>query len=304
MAGLQSLTINDTGYLEPANGSRTQRPSPSTGMLRWNASINQHEIYNGSDWTVGSGRGGSTVIQENLIMYIDTSGYRPDTAGNTTVVDPISGYNATLQANTQVVDGVFRFDGIGERDGSPTGSYLSLNTTAMTTYPTDKPNGVTYQWWMKFAGEQPYGHSILFGIGTINHFEIRGSLASAYVRTEARRQNGKTFGNGTFPGGFEAGRWYNIAMSFDNAGGSTTSSTRSCSWYKDGELFQTRLINDGTYGDEYFIPNAFGRATGSSAYLYANSFYGDMAQFLVYDRNLSATEIKRNMNATRPRFLK
>lgn len=51
MATLKNTSISDTGYLRPASGTTAQRPgSPSAGMLRWNTSDTNLEVYDGTEW--------------------------------------------------------------------------------------------------------------------------------------------------------------------------------------------------------------------------------------------------------------
>ena len=51
MANLKNTTITETGFLKVATGTTAQRPvSPTSGMTRYNTSLNQLEIYNGTTW--------------------------------------------------------------------------------------------------------------------------------------------------------------------------------------------------------------------------------------------------------------
>jgi hypothetical protein len=50
MASLKNTTINDTGNLTLPNGTTAQRPTGSNGMMRYNTSLGQMEIYAGGDW--------------------------------------------------------------------------------------------------------------------------------------------------------------------------------------------------------------------------------------------------------------
>jgi hypothetical protein len=50
MASLKNTTINDTGNLTLPNGTTGERPAGSNGMMRYNTSIGQMEVYAGGDW--------------------------------------------------------------------------------------------------------------------------------------------------------------------------------------------------------------------------------------------------------------
>jgi hypothetical protein len=45
-----ALEIQNTDYLQYPAGTTAQRPTPSTGMMRYNSTTNTLEYYNGSDW--------------------------------------------------------------------------------------------------------------------------------------------------------------------------------------------------------------------------------------------------------------
>jgi hypothetical protein len=45
-----ALELQFADYLLPPVGNTAQRPSPSTGMLRYNSDTNRLEYYNGSAW--------------------------------------------------------------------------------------------------------------------------------------------------------------------------------------------------------------------------------------------------------------
>lgn len=238
--------------------------------------------------------GGPDIPTDDLVLCLDAASNQSYSGTGTTWYDLSNKKrNSTIVGATWNSNGYFEFDGSGERDGSPTGNYVTLNTTSTTTLPSTKPNGVTYQWWFKLDGEQAQGHSILYGLGTINHLEWRGTSTGGSFRTEARTQNGYSFGASAPPNGLNTSYWAHMTIVFAN-----DEVNRPVRWYKNGELFHTGNMTSGNNPTgEYFIPSAFGRATGSSAYLYAQSFLGKLSQFLVYDRTLTDSEILKSFNA-------
>ena len=209
-----------------------------------------------------------------------------------------NGYNASLQGAT-ISGGECTFIGQGERDGSPTGDYVGLNTTGTTTNPSINPNGTTYDWWVKLTAQQSYGQTMLFGSGTINHMEFKNEGASnrGNFRTEAVTQNGYSFGSGNISGGTPLDTWMHFAVVFDES-----NATRNVYWYKDGSLFYTGNMSSGNNPTgEYFQPNAIGRATGTSAFMYSNSLKGKVSRFATYNRALSASEIETSYEVNKVR---
>ena len=43
--------INDTGFLNLPTGTTAQRPSPLTGMIRYNTDLGYVELYDGTKWS-------------------------------------------------------------------------------------------------------------------------------------------------------------------------------------------------------------------------------------------------------------
>jgi len=195
--------------------------------------------------------------------------------------------NYTTASYTTDGKNVF-FDGTGETDGSPTGSYISIPSGDCTTNPSTRPGGATYVWWQYCKDLQ--SRSLFFGSGTINHIENR----PPNFRTEAVLRNGHSFG--ASGANQVVNTWEFYAISFDNA--NVYDSTPKARWYKNGgNLFHTGNLTNANSQHDYFQPNAIGRATGSASYLYAKSHYGYFDCFYVYDKALDATEIQRIYNA-------
>jgi hypothetical protein len=70
------VTITGTGGLVVPSGSTGQRPNPApTGTLRLNVSLNQLEVWDGSNWLAGNGGGGggNVTINDQQIVPDGTS---------------------------------------------------------------------------------------------------------------------------------------------------------------------------------------------------------------------------------------
>jgi hypothetical protein len=195
-------------------------------------------------------------------------------------------------------EGYFSFRGQGTKDGLIKGDRIAgFGGKADTSL---YPNGMSIVWWQRFTDNQPTGHALLYGHGTINHVEIRGDLNNnTSFRTEAKNQNGYSFGSGTIPGGPLMNRWVQFGIVFD-----FTTSPRSVRWYANGELFHTHTdFDSGTAGTgEHFSFSEFGRATGVEAYQYSQSFKGDLAKLDIFGKPLTNNDMRKNFNAFRKRF--
>ena len=238
---------------------------------------------------------GPVIDRANLALYLDPANIKCYSGG--TILKDLSGLGRNCSMVDCVVqEGVIGFNGLGTRDGVALGSYITLPAVATTTNPASKPQGVSYQWWMRFDGNQPTGHGLWVGSTTINHLEWRGSVASGSFRTESRLSNGFSFGaTGAAP--LELGAWYHFAIVFSN-----TEVGRPVRWYRDGVLFYTKNMDSSPVVNDYFEPSTFGRSTGTTTYLYAESFKGSLGLLSIYDKELSQEEILQNYLITRGRF--
>lgn len=250
------------------------------------------------------------IVTDNLTMYLDAGNPKSYSGSGTTWYDLTkNANNGTLVRTTySAANKCMELDGLGESGGSPEGAHINFPASSLTTEPTTRPNGVTYDMWIRFQGAQAVGHSILWGGGTINHLEWRGTLAAGNYRTEAVTQNGYSFG-GTNDGGHVIGGWFNLQLvfandEFPNPGSPTATGNRPVRWYRDGRLFQTGDMSSGTNPDgEYFNPSRFGQSTGGGGFFYAQSFWGDIGAFKLYNRTLTDSEVKQNFYALRSRYI-
>lgn len=260
--------------------------------------------------------GPKTAPASTIAIAYDCDNPRSYPGSGTILYDMAGGHHATLVGPT-IANGVATFLGQGERDGDPTGDYISVprSPTITSNYTTIGANGLsgcTYDIWFKMTGTQPYGQSIYFDAGTIGHIEIRSeNTTSAYFRTEARKQNGYNFAIGAATqrtllqnnfGGLNINEWINLTITF--ATNETAGALYNpCRWYKNGEFMWEGNMAGGNSGNqEYFAFQALGRATGSSAYLYCESFLGDFSKFTLYNEVLTDEQVENIHNGQRGRF--
>jgi len=220
------------------------------------------------------------------------------TRSNTEAIKDLTGRNIITADSLTYTDSDFSFDGSGTTDGLTAGDSIAIPVSVTNT--NNYPNGCTYSWWMKVdATNSESRRAILFGAATINHLELISLTGSSpRFRTEARLQNGYSFGTNTIPGGALEGRWVYTNVVFANG-----ESGRPVRWYSNGVLFHTGSMDSGDNpGTEYFEPSEIGRSTGNESYTYSKSFFGEIPSFAINGKALSQAEVRQNFNATRNRF--
>jgi hypothetical protein len=92
-----NITFSSTGAIKAPVGTTAQRPTPATGMLRFNSTGTSFEGYNGSSWSsLGGAQGGvgNPFVYENDITvtasYTLTTGKNGMSAGPITIDDGVS----------------------------------------------------------------------------------------------------------------------------------------------------------------------------------------------------------------------
>ena len=105
------VSINGTGALRIPQGTTEERPSASTGQMRWNTTDGALEVYNGSAWTA-VGTGSSNKILDTF------------TGDNSTTDFTLSVTPANEDALIVFIDGVYQEKG----DYTLTNAVLALDT--------------------------------------------------------------------------------------------------------------------------------------------------------------------------------
>jgi hypothetical protein len=85
-----NLNFSGTGSISVPNGTTGQRPTPATGMIRYNTTSNTFEGYTTLGWgSIGSGAQANGVVYENRQIissnYTMTSGYSGESVGPITI---------------------------------------------------------------------------------------------------------------------------------------------------------------------------------------------------------------------------
>ena len=203
--------------------------------------------------------------------------------------DRVTNEVATNNGATPVGDG-YEFDGSGEIDGSPTGSYIAIPEAITNTSTNNYPQGCTYSVWLNVDTDAVDRMGLFWGSSTIRHIEIYS--ISKNFRTEAATQNGYSFGSGNFPDDVR-GVWSNFTIVFANG-----EAGRPVRWYQNGKLFHTGSMAGGSNSAaEYFSFSGLGRATGSGRYTYGKSFDGKIRGFRIYENTLTPEEVAQEYNS-------
>ena len=227
------------------------------------------------------------VIKRGLILHLDAGALDSYPATGTTWYDLSgNGFNATLTNGPTYSTsngGLIVFDGVDDHALINVNSWIRSTSSAYTFNSFFYYNGSA-------NGGAPYNvMTYPIDINNNDGFWQHLNLGPWYWRTEDN-VSGEFGGQVEASSGFINGNWYQE---------STVVKTNSLSFYRNGILIATvsttfnwaNLRNDGT---AYIYI-----ATGYGENYYMNS---SIANFQLYNRELSASEISQNYNVQRTRF--
>mgnify|MGYP002624365881 CR=1 FL=1 len=238
---------------------------------------------------------GPSIIEPGLIMYFDpnnTDSY-PGTGTAVTNIAPAStnnGVNGTLDAASMYVDPAgsaayfrVRSDSVVQR--------LELSST-ISRDADDGSTTIMFYFWSNYDGTGQYGNSqAFFGGKYTNYMAIRGGTDGTYG-AEAET-NGGDDGNHDYMANennvFATGSWQSWTNVID--GGVSSN-------YFNGTLHGT------TYPMANNAVHSFSRLGSSSTGTGSGNRGGDirMGALLMYNRALTATEVRRNLSLLDRRF--
>lgn len=227
------------------------------------------------------------VIDNSLVVYLDAANPRSYVSGSSVWTDISKSRNiGTLNGGASFNsdnNGNILFDGIDE----------FINLGASFSIPA---NG-TISFWVKLT------NSIVFGVYTGNqrpfgingNFEIRwGGLTpatdNAYLQADMGFSGAATINNGvtlqSTTNNWSNSTWYNICVTYNT-------SANQCKMYIQSVLEDTKGVTNPTAltGNFYIGRSAAGGYLG-----------GRISNFMYYNRDLSATEVRQNYNALKGRY--
>jgi hypothetical protein len=88
-----NITFSSTGAIKTPAGTTAQRPSPTTGMLRFNSSNTAFEGYNGAAWTALGGAQAGAFYENDITLtqsYTITTSKNAGTFGPITIADGVT----------------------------------------------------------------------------------------------------------------------------------------------------------------------------------------------------------------------
>lgn len=219
---------------------------------------------------------GPDIIQDGLVLSVDAASKRSYPGTGTTCTDLKNGFQGTLQNSptfTSSNSGAFTFDGTDER-------ILFTDNIAVTE--------ATFLTWIKRSGVQATWAGIIMsrgdGGGTTG-FGYRGTSGQlSYHWNDA--SNTYNWVTNLAPAD---GEWCMVALS-------VTSSAAVMYLHENSGL--STLTNSVSHGSS----NLNAIEIGGDPYQGGRQFNGDIAMAHIYNRALSADEIRQNYLSTKERF--
>mgnify|MGYP003393765980 CR=1 FL=1 len=195
--------------------------------------------------------------------------------GGTTVIDSVSGAVSAINGGAVFSAGKFgssalTFDGTDDEVVFP--SMLSMDS-----------DNWSISWWMKRSVNAYEGIFARVRLGSNGQIEVK---SGGGIRIESTT-------NGTWEKSFASttktydGEWHHYAVAFRPT---------ESALYIDGQLFGTATANNDT---ATFNLQYIGTQQSQATYIYGNWLHGTIDEVAIYDRALTATEVKAIYNAAK-----
>ena len=275
MASLKNTTItSSTGYLGLPSGTGTQRPSPTTGMMRYNSSRSEVEVYNGTKWMSAQKRK-ENYSTSGLVCYID-AGDPNCYSGNGTTLTDLSGNsnNLTLPASGVSFDtlggGSLYFNGTARANVAHHSSLDFTSTQQYTALIWVNPSlgGTTWHGLISKGNVHQYAATLRSAFKYI-HYETSYSLAPIDTPNNS----------------IEGNKWQQVVIRSDGSSKSTFINTIKCA-HLAGAVSSTTNTETLRFGE------------GNDGEL----LIGYLGGVMIYNRALSDEEIGNVFNEQRGRY--
>jgi hypothetical protein len=225
-----------------------------------------------------------SIVMNGLVLAIDAANSRCYSGSGLTLYDLASGIGATLVGGVGFStsgSGSFNFDGTNDYINIPNDSRftnttnLSINMWVRSNFTTSRYSDLIG----KGTSDSDEEYTILFASNTI-YFDV-GGASGPYIQTSYSTT---------------AQTWYNVCCTHSRSGGNS-----DLKLYVNGSnvaattLAPTAIPIDNnsniTIGQRY--------NSGSSA---SSSYSGLISQVQIYNKTLTAQEVRQNYNATKKRY--
>lgn len=219
---------------------------------------------------------GPQIVTSGLKVYLDANNITSYSNGDTWYNLIGDTYNGKLSGSTYLSGGALRFTKANSTDFIDFGDIILTKNMSISfwIYPTSTTSGQAF-----FAKNTASGGNyLLIGYWSSSGTKFHINLNDNYVYALSAITN----------------EWINYTTTFEYISSNLT----RCNSYKNGVIFDSTLLstevstNVGTFilGMEY-------DSTSKSDF-----FDGSISSFLLYDKVLNSSEIKRNFNAIKGRF--
>ena len=275
MASLKNTTItSSTGYLGLPSGTGTQRPSPTTGMMRYNSSRSEVEVYNGTKWMSAQKRK-ENYSTSGLVCYID-AGDPNCYSGNGSTLTDLSGNsnNLTLPGSGVSFDtlggGSLYFNGTARANVAHHSSLDFTSTQQYTALIWVNPSlgGTTWHGLISKGNVHQYAATLRSAFKYI-HYETSYSLAPIDTPNNS----------------IEGNKWQQVVIRSDGSSKSTFINTIKCA-HLAGAVSSTTNTETLRFGE------------GNDGEL----LIGYLGGVMIYNRALSDEEIGNVFNEQRGRY--
>lgn len=275
MATLKNTTItSSTGYITLPSGTGTQRPTPSTGMMRYNSSRSEIEVYDGSNW-VSAQKRKENYSTSGLVCYID-AGNPQCYSGNGTTLTDLSGNsnNLTLPGSgvsfNTLAGGSLYFDGTARANVAHSSTLDFTSTQQYTALIWVNPSlgGGTWHGLISKGNSQQYA-ATLNSPSKYIHYETNYSLGALNTPVNS----------------IEGSKWQQVVIRSNGTSKATFINTIRCG-YVTGTVSSTTNTETLRFGE------------GNDGEL----LIGYLGAVMVYNRALSDEEIGSIFNEQRGRY--
>jgi hypothetical protein len=244
------------------------------------------------------------MVTDGLVLYLDVANTKSYVSGSTTWADIAAGNNSTLTAATSSLNAIEFTRSNNTRATIPT---LNLSAT----------NVITVDFWVNFktlptvSGYSGDYARLICELSNDFNSVFDSFLISVEYELTGFRWLTATRGNGAAGSGYNIknlitplpviNTWYNASFQINH----TLPASNQLSFYLNGVL-QTNIGTTSNNGQTYnaLNTNNFGNRIFRIGGRFTSQFSQDMylANFKIYNRALSATEVLQNFNATKGRY--